>query len=295
MKNILWGYDGSEESKYALKYALHFAGLYNSKITGVFVNTLEMPISDYYTYYGHYIDDAISDRDKDFKLRFSSISGHLSSNGIKFKSKIVRGEADEEILNVSDNEKADFIVMGVTGRSLLGRMLIGSTTLKVLRKSKVPLLAVKKLGSANKVKIKKILVPIDISEKSESALKYAMELASKLRCHITFIFVINVYFNMHEFPPDILDEMVKGSSNELKNLIKSVTANLNGKLSSKIKSKVVFGFNAGLKIADYAKRNKFDLIVMNTRGRKDLKRFILGSVTEQVIRSSNCPVLGLKP
>ncbi|MGE5443086.1 MAG: universal stress protein, partial [Ignavibacteriales bacterium] len=46
---------------------------------------------------------------------------------------------------------------------------------------------------------------------------------------------------------------------------------------------------------EYATSKNADLIVINTHGRKGIKRLILGSVAEKVIQESHCPVLALKP
>jgi nucleotide-binding universal stress UspA family protein len=62
-----------------------------------------------------------------------------------------------------------------------------------------------------------------------------------------------------------------------------------------IKTEAINGLNPAISIADYASRNGIDLVVINTHGRKGIKRFILGSVTEKVIQESPCPVLVLRP
>jgi nucleotide-binding universal stress UspA family protein len=49
--------------------------------------------------------------------------------------------------------------------------------------------------------------------------------------------------------------------------------------------------NPSLKIIDYAKIEQIDLIVMASHGRTGLARFLLGSVTEKVVRTAPCPVL----
>ena len=44
-------------------------------------------------------------------------------------------------------------------------------------------------------------------------------------------------------------------------------------------------------ILEYAEREDVDLIVLGTHGRRGLRRFLLGSVAEEVVRSAHCPVL----
>jgi nucleotide-binding universal stress UspA family protein len=47
-------------------------------------------------------------------------------------------------------------------------------------------------------------------------------------------------------------------------------------------------------IADYASENEFDLIVMPSHGRTGVKRLLIGSVTERVVRLAHCPVMVLR-
>ena len=48
-------------------------------------------------------------------------------------------------------------------------------------------------------------------------------------------------------------------------------------------------------IAHFVAENGIDLIVMSTHGRGGLQRFLVGSVTDRVIRSSHVPVLAIPP
>lgn len=52
--------------------------------------------------------------------------------------------------------------------------------------------------------------------------------------------------------------------------------------------------NPGAEIIDYSEHNAIDLIVIPSRGRTGLSRFLLGSVAERVVRFSHCPVLVLR-
>lgn len=297
IKRILWAYDGSEESRYALKYAIYLAKTFNSEITGLHVNTITDLRFTYYSHYAYFMEKAAEDHDKEFTLKLDCIKNHLDSEKIKFNSKIIRGYSDIEIATILEKENFDLVVMGVTGRGLLGRMLIGSTTSKVIEKSQTPVFAVRKPEIQNEVKISKILVPIDISEKFESAFNNAVELAEIFECNITVIYVINIGLNFYEIPKDLIDEILDETKTELKKRIDKVKEKFSKDQNHQpiIRPKILFGMNAGIKIADYAKKNNFDLIVMNTHAKKTLSTRILGSVTNQVIQNSYCPVLAMKP
>ncbi len=55
------------------------------------------------------------------------------------------------------------------------------------------------------------------------------------------------------------------------------------------------GKTPAMRIVEYADSKNTDLIVINTHGRKGIKKIMMGSVTDKVVQESPCPVLALKP
>lgn len=297
LKKILWAYDGSEESSYALKYAVFFAKHFESEIFGLNVNTITDPKYGHYPHYAYFIEKAAKNHDKEFRQKFKEISDELDKEGVAFKHQIVRGYADEQISSYVDENKIDLAVMGITGRGIVGRMLLGSTTSNVLEKTGKPVLTVRQPEDEHEIKIGKILVPVDISEKSYTAFAAAYELAQTFKCNITLLHVINVGTNLYDFPTNLIDKIITGTRKELRAVSEEVKERFEDKrrYAPLVLPKVVFGMNPGLKIADYAKSNRFDLIVMNKQKKKPLKKLILGSVTSQTITNATCAVLAVKP
>lgn len=297
LNKILWAYDGSDQSSYALKYAVFFAKHFNSEMFGLNVNTITDPKYGHYPHYAYFIEKAAKEHDRVFRQKFKEISNDLEKQGVSFKHQIVRGYADEQISKSIEESKADLAVLGITGRGILGKMLMGSTTSKVLEKTGKPVLAVRQPEDEMEINVEKILVPVDISEKSYSAVATSYQLAQTLKCNITLLHAINVGTNLYDFPTTLIDKIITGTRKELK----SISENVKKKFEDKRKyaplvlPKVVFGMNPGLKIADYAKSNRFDLIVMNTHRKKSFKKLILGSVTGQVITNAPCAVMAIKP
>ena len=169
---ILWAYDGSKESDEALNYSVFLAKKFGSEITGVYVSV--MPILSMYLSYPYFESELffslMEQAEKHYKEKLASIESDLASQGLRFNGRVVKGEPGKDIVEIARNEKSDLIVMGKRGLGLIDRVLIGSTTLKVLRESDIPVLSVKKRDEKSTVEIKNILVPYDISEKNDSAL-----------------------------------------------------------------------------------------------------------------------------
>jgi nucleotide-binding universal stress UspA family protein len=137
--------------------------------------------------------------------------------------------------------------------------------------------------------IKNILVPMDGSENSFKALAKAIYLAKKCGASITTLYVLRVAYDN----PDLI--YVPQTQNELKKVEKFLTTAKNqvAKNSIGYKKKILFGHEAK-NIIDFARKQRFDLIVMGAKGRGMIRRMLLGSVSNAVVHDSKVPVLIVK-
>jgi len=299
IKKIVWATDGSNEAQEALKYAVYLAKKYSAEILGIYVSTKKVKSisSDFYLLKQGLFNDLANTEEREFKANFSTTGSRLKSLRIHFTGKILRGEADSRIVNFVQKEKADLLVIGTRGHGLLDKMLIGSTTLKVLKKSKTPVLAFKK-REKKRVGIKNILVPVDVFQQNGPALEYAVDLASVLSARIFVVHSIRLARHIYAVP-SILNEIIKHSKGELIKRVKEI--NLKRRLRGgeagelRIKTRVLHGVNPAIAITDYASSNNIDLIVINMHSKSGIKKFILGSTTEKIIQSSHCSTLIVGP
>ncbi len=145
------------------------------------------------------------------------------------------------------------------------------------------------------MKIKRILLPTDLSDASISAFKYAKSIAEKYGASI---YVLHVLENI---PPvlaihtlDLTAERVEKNmeENAKRQLEKIVKENL------KTKNKVQLFIRKGVvsdEIIKFVDEKKIDLIVMGTHGRTGIEYTLLGSIAEKIVRKAKCPVLTVKP
>ena len=141
------------------------------------------------------------------------------------------------------------------------------------------------------VRIQSILVPVDFSENSAGALKYASALASQFRARVTLIYVIEptpFISGLGNVPIVLSDEEVKGkATHELELLVEE-------QLGSSVEAKSIIRQGKPYdQIVKAAKQLKADLIVISTHGYTGLKHTLLGSTAERVVRHAGCPVLVL--
>lgn len=291
MKNILWAYDGSKEAEEALKITKYFSNLYGSDIYGLYINHVNYPITPNFVYYAGYIEKSAHKKKLLIEKNFTKIKNDLSKNGVKFTGKVIKGDIDSEIKNYAKKINAALIAVGNTGKDFISRMILGSNTLKVLRNSEIPVLTVPPVKIRGKYKVKKILLPLDISEPNYDSLEYALDIAKKTGSHLTVLYILSLPHNINEIPPKVMDEIVNGSHNELN---KIVTGSKEKIKNLSIVKKMIIGLSPSTRILNYARKNDFDLIVINSNNKGNLARFFLGSVSEDVIRGSVCPVLTIR-
>jgi nucleotide-binding universal stress UspA family protein len=140
-----------------------------------------------------------------------------------------------------------------------------------------------------KKKIKKILVSLDGSKNSLKGLNEAIYLARQCGATLTGLHVVSIYPTGFS---NILEPFKKEAFKHAKKFMaeaKTLSAQ-NGIVFSE---KIVYG-EAKWDIVDFATRQKFDLIVIASRGFGQLKEMFLGSVANSVIHKSKIPVLIVK-
>ena len=294
INKILWATDGSQISQDALNWAKLFAKTFGADIVGIHV--LKPIDKKIYEIAGRKLDmKGLMERESgNWSNQFDEISRVLKKEKLRFKHSVMENHKPyEKIIQAADQEDASLIVMGKRGLSLKDKTSVGSNTLKVMQGSRVPVLAVRGKKTKTLPRIKKMLVPLDISEKSSSALDYALSLGEQLGAAITVTYVEQLFSYPYEFPITILNEMREMYDNQLKKRVEEVSGGFENKL--RIKHKVVEAVTPSLGIIRFAERERSDLIIMNTHGRKGLKKLFLGSVAEKIIYEAPCSILALRP
>jgi nucleotide-binding universal stress UspA family protein len=143
-------------------------------------------------------------------------------------------------------------------------------------------------------KIKKILVPTDLSELSLSAIEYARSLADVYGAKLYFLHAVEVVpvvsFPTVDFTLETaLNDEVEKARELMEHLLSDSLKNV-ADISVNIRRGVAFD-----EIMRFIEQEDIDLVVMATHGRTGLPHIIMGSVAEKVVRHSPVPVLTVKP
>jgi nucleotide-binding universal stress UspA family protein len=136
--------------------------------------------------------------------------------------------------------------------------------------------------------IKKVLVPVDFSTCSKSALELALVFQQRFGAQLEL-------FHAWEAPAGA-DSMQVGTGGSLAQFLGGQAEEAMRALEGELHQRGVKDFHASVVRGDphrmiVAESGTYDLIVMGTHGRGGLKRLVVGSVAERVVRHAKCAVL----
>ena len=146
------------------------------------------------------------------------------------------------------------------------------------------------------ITFRKILCPVDFSDLSLNALKFAVELAAQFQAELHLLHAFEGYDAISLNPEVALTPMPEWLIKLRQLSHEKLDALPSSDLAARCPS-IVRAHREGPaihEILDYATLNNIDLIVLATHGRTGLKHLLMGSVAENVVRSATCPVLTIR-
>ncbi|QSW98120.1 universal stress protein [Haloterrigena alkaliphila] len=142
----------------------------------------------------------------------------------------------------------------------------------------------------------RILVPTDGSKVAKAAVDHAIDLAERYDADVHAIFVADTDAIAYGLGTEQVDRIRQGQFQGMTDLREDAEA-ATGYVTEAAEAAGLTAYerHAGGQphrmIADYAEENDIDLIVIGSHGRSGVRRALLGSVTERVLRSTTVPVL----
>ena len=293
IKRILYPTDFSDTARQALTHALFLAEQYDAELHLLHAVVLhEYDPNDP----EHRFPEPKELLKRMFEIADSEITDLLANQEEKplkiHEAKRKGFAAGEVILDYAAEIDADLIVMGTHGRRGAARLLLGSVAAEVVRRAKCPVMTLGHREEPQSIEaFERILVPIDFSEHSHAAIRYAEELANRYEAGLQLLHVVEVptypYFYVppeEEYVESRKDRAVQAlndlASELLETSISCSTHVRNGRSASEI---VKFGEESGS-----------DLLVITTHGLSGLDRLLMGSTAEEVLSRVSIPVLTVK-
>jgi nucleotide-binding universal stress UspA family protein len=297
IKSILVPLDGSPFSEQALPWAACLA-----KVTGAHLELVRVhdpvpawTIATEGAVAATTVDPSIRDAEEQY---LANCAARLEEGGFTgITRQLLDGEVVERIAAHAEDNAFGLVVLATHGRGALSRLWLGSVSDALVRRLTVPVLLIRPAeGTAipPAAQFRKVFVALDGSTESESAIGPAIALANPKRCEVVLLRVVP--------PIPIAGEAGMGASlamdesltaaltEQAETYLQGVAARVRSP-AVKVSTRVVVEPGVAQAILHEATLADAELVALATHGARGLRRMVLGSVADKVLRGADRPVL----
>ena len=301
-QSILVPLDGSTAAEHALPWALSIAQQDGTCLHLVRVHTPPAPImvgselaSDVA------LDAAIRNIEATYLEEMAKRLGAVAT--VRVNHTLLEGGIADAIQDHARTIGADLVVMTTHGRGAFARFWLGSAADAIIRHSTVPTLLVRPNDEqaadlTTRPFIQRIVIPLDASPLAERIIPQATKLGKAAGAEYALVLVLEAVENIEalaarkvRLPGGWFPEATQVKAEAY---LEQVAHRMRGH-SCIVHTKVVQHGSAPGAILDYAKTHGHPVIALATHGRSGLKRMLLGSVADKIIRGATMPVLVFHP
>ena len=219
------------------------------------------------------------------------VADRADERGVDTVVEVVQGSPYRAIVDYADSRDVDLVVMPTHGRGGLERLLLGSTTERVVRRSDVPVLTLRSDGGAPEYPDRNVLVPTDGSDCAGEALEMGVDVANATGAALHVLSVVDTA----SLGVDVRTDIQTGEFEEsAAAVVEEATALAAEAGVDPVSGAVESGSSVHRMIRSYVEEHDVDLVVLGTHGRTGLDRYVLGSVAEKLVRTSPVPVLTVR-
>jgi nucleotide-binding universal stress UspA family protein len=307
-RSILVPLDGSAAAEHALPWALSLARRFEAALRIIHVHA---PTWGVYGEGGVY--DALIDRElrEGLQAYLDGVIQRLSAvTNVPLSSALLDGLVAGAINRHVIESEVDLVVMTTHGRGPMARFWLGNVADALVRKSTIPMLLVRPEESeadlTQEPAIGRVLIPLDGSQLAEQILDPATALAAATKAQVTLLRVVQQLTPESYVPhsrrvsgirPALLTQIQEVDRQEWAHAEKYLNQ-LAERLRTRsltVETRVVSHVRPATAILDDASTHGVDLIALATQGRGGLKRLLVGSVADKVLRGATTPVLVYRP
>jgi nucleotide-binding universal stress UspA family protein len=276
LRQILVPTDFSPHALAALEHAIYLGARLEAEITLLHVDEFVVSPLGARDIDADYITAYKKRKREFFEEQFSLICREVQGRSVHLRTQVIEGRSYKVIVEESEKKEYDLIVIATRGLTHLSTYLIGSTTERVVRLSRQPVLSVQRAPD-HEGRVSSVLCPTDFSPAGDVALSYALSIAHQNNAPLYIQYVSELE------KPEAEAEIMKR--------VPDLAAH--HPLAGEVKVEFVFDRDVepGNSIVRFAQDRDVGLIVMSTHGRKGLRRVYIGNNTAEVVRQSTRPVL----
>jgi len=205
--------------------------------------------------------------------------------GVGCRSTVEHGRPHEAILSYASATDVDLVVMGTHGRGGLSRLLVGSVADRVIRSSDDPVVAVPPRAIDRETeRYQRVLLPTDGGPAAGAAVEHALSIAERMGATVRVLGVIEGVTGLPS-----LGDPLREAATEAVEAVAERASDREVTLTTHVQPGTPHEV-----INRFATAHGIDLVAMGTHGRSGVRRQLLGSVTDRVVRTSDVPVLTVR-
>ncbi len=290
---ILLGMDGSKEAELAANTAVSLAQKTDSELHVIHVLALPLDTHDPSSF-----EPGVREQlEKRTRTRLEELVGTIEAAGGEVEgSHLGVGRPDAEIIAQAEALGSGLIVVGSRGLGAIRRALTGSVSDSVVRHAHCPVMVVR--GEAVEFP-SRILLATDGSEDANLAASTATDLAKSTDSdlHVVYVEPVSYIYQLTDWEaastdlPSRLDQAAEiAARNWLEEQVQKIREE-GGEIAG-VHARVSY---PDAEIVGLAGRLGAGLIVIGSRGLGPLRRALMGSVSDSVVRHAHCPVMVVRP
>jgi nucleotide-binding universal stress UspA family protein len=294
--------DGSPLGETVLPYAKRLAAALGLEVT--LLRVVEPTAKELRRYAAGEKRPQIPEGGKEARAYLDKAGRYFQGSGVTVSTQVVTGVPAVEIIAAGEKDPASYIIMPTHGRSGVRRWLIGSVADKVIQFAVNPLFIMHpaaKSPLAPEAGLSAVIVALDGSSVAEEVLPQVKRLAKALGLRVTLLqatpsLADAAKWNTAYMGAPVVDyaTIVEDMAKDAAKYLESIAARLRTAGIKDVRESVVQG-DAASAIITAGEGSHGSFVAMTTRGRTGLKRTLLGSVADRVVRHGGTPVLLVRP
>jgi len=294
---ILLATDGSESSETAARTALYLLKRLDSEMHVVYVAPEHPYMHAYYDLRHQEEEERLRREDK--RMLDEYVDHVRQAGGTVADSYLRVGEAAKGIVELAEELDVGLVVLGSRGHGRIRRALMGSVSMGVLRHAHCSVLIVRGHGPEKEKReslLGKILAAIDGSEVASAAAQTATEVAKATGSEVHLVYAMQ----KERYRPHLGPEMWEGWEEGFEHAKRSAHSwmekqaeLMRGEGAKTVESHLLLG-RPDAAIVWLAERLGTELLVVGSRGLGGIRRALIGSVSDSVVRHAHCPVMVIR-
>jgi nucleotide-binding universal stress UspA family protein len=299
LRSILVPVDGSEFAEQAIPLALAVAERARCRIRLVLVHHQLQPLFPLEPQFD-YVSKRLAIKRSEREYLNSLVARLGTHRDPMLSAAYLNGPVALTLAEYIRDIGVDLVVMSSHGRGGIQRAWLGSVADQLVRTLEIPILLVRPPGEescSGSPRLQKILVPLDGSELAEAILGSAVSLARLWNSELRLVQVVHpIALGMGTALslPSFQQELTDGGRQAAQMYLDKVAEVLKAQGLKASGTAVIGGLAAG-SILRLARTEEADAIAIATHGRGGVRRFLLGSVADKLVRGAEIPILVHRP